>query len=79
MRILSKPASTSLLLIALSLSLATPVKAQIFMGKDSARQSQKAAKKEQKAQNKAARKQLRAQKKYEKGQRKAAKQTQRRA
>ncbi len=60
------------LLAALSLALPMPVRAQIFMGKDSARRAQKAAKKQQKALNKSA-------KKYRKAQLKAAKKARRRA
>lgn len=62
-----------MLLVALSFAWAMPATAQIFKGPDSARQAQKAAKKEQKVSNKAARKQQKAAKKYEKAQRKAAK------
>jgi hypothetical protein len=62
-----------ILLVALSLACSIPAKAQIFMGKDSARQSQQAAKREQKALKKAAKKQRKAMKKQEKAQRKAAK------
>jgi len=62
-----------MLLVALSFAWSMPATAQIFKGPDSARQAQKAAKKEQKASNKAARKQQKAAKKYEKAQRKAAK------
>ncbi len=65
-----------ILLIALSFACSISAKTQIFMGKDSARQSQNAAKKQQKALKKAQRK---AMKKYEKAQRKAAKKAQRRA
>ena len=68
-----------ILLIALSLACSISARAQIFMGKDSARQSQNAVKKQQKALKKAAKKQRKAMKKYEKAQRKAAKRAQRRA
>jgi hypothetical protein len=61
------------LLLALSFSWPTPAKAQIFMGPDSVRQAQKAAKKDQKARDKAAKKQQKAMRKQEKAQRKAAK------
>jgi hypothetical protein len=70
---------TVILLVALSFACSIPAKAQVFMGKDSARQSQKAAQREQKALKKAAKKQLKAMKKQEKAQRKAAKTPQRRA
>ena len=63
--------STFLLLVMLSLALSMPAEAQIFRGKDSVRQAQKAAKKNQKGLNKAA-------KKYRKAQRKAAKRARRR-
>jgi Skp family chaperone for outer membrane proteins len=62
-----------ILLVALSFAGSLPAKAQIFMGKDSVRQSQKAAQREQKALKKAAKKQRKAMKKQEKAQRKAAK------
>lgn len=74
-----KRVSAFIQLVALSFAWSTPVKAQIFMGKDSARQSQKAAKTEQKALRKAAKKQRKATKKYEKAQRKAARAPHRRA
>ena len=60
-----------LLLLVLSLTLSMPAGAQIFRGKDSVRQAQKAARKNQKGLNKAA-------KKYQKAQRKAAKRARRR-
>jgi hypothetical protein len=60
-----------ILLVALAGSMSAT--AQIFMGPNSARQAQKAAKKQQKAQNKAAEKQRKAMKKYQKTQQKAAK------
>jgi hypothetical protein len=47
------------LLVALSFASSIPAKAQIFSGPNSARQAQKAAKKQQKAQGKAAKKQHR--------------------
>jgi hypothetical protein len=68
-----------ILLSALSLAWSMPSKAQIFSGPDSARQAQKAAKREQKAQNKAAKQQQKSMKKYEKAQQKAAKRAQRHA
>jgi len=61
-----------ILLVVLSITCAMPARAQIFMGKDSARRAQKAAKKQQKARNKAI-------KKYQKAQRKAAKKARHRA
>ena len=64
------------LLAVLSVTWLMPAKAQIFKGPDSARQAQKAAKKERKAQAKAARKQQKAMNKYEKAQRKAARKSQ---
>jgi len=60
------------LLIALSFASMPVAQAQIFMGPDSARQAQKAAKKQQKAQDKLARKQQKALRKQGKAQRKAA-------
>ena len=68
-----------ILLGAASFAWSTPVEAQIFMGKDSARQSQKAAKAEQKAFKKAAKKQRKAMKKYQKAQQKVARASHRRA
>jgi uncharacterized membrane protein (DUF106 family) len=68
-----------ILVIALSLASSIPAKAQIFSGPDSARQAQKAAKKQQKAQSKAAKKQQKSVKKYEKAQHKASKRAQRHA
>jgi hypothetical protein len=68
-----------LLLVALSFAWSIPSKAQIFSGPDSARQAQKAAKKQQKTQNKAAKNQQKSMKKYEKAQQKAAKRAQRHA
>jgi len=70
---------TFILLVACSFAWSIPAKAQIFSGPDSARQAQKAAKKEQKAQTKAAQKQQKSMKKYEKAQQKAAKRAQRHA
>ena len=64
------------LLAILSFAWSRSAKAQIFKGPDSARQAQKAAKKERKAQAKAARKQQKAMNKYDKAQRKAAKKSQ---
>jgi len=66
------------LLFVLSLASSAPSEAQVFRGPDSARQAEKAAKKQQKASSKAAKKQQKAMKKYEKAQRKAAKKAQRR-
>jgi hypothetical protein len=66
------------LLFVLSLAWFAPSEAQVFRGPDSARQAEKAAKKQQKASSKAAKKQQKAMKKYEKAQRKAAKKAQRR-
>ena len=74
-----KQIAAFVLLIALSFAPSIPAKAQIFSGPDSARQAQKAAKKQQKAQNKAAKKQQKSMKKYEKAQQKAAKRAQRHA
>ena len=74
-----KRVPTFILLVALSFAWSIPAKAQIFTGPDSARQAQKAAKKEQKAQTKAAQKQQKSMKKYEKAQQKAAKRAQRHA
>lgn len=71
-----KPIPTFILLVALTMASYIPVRAQIFTGPNSARQAQKAAKKEQKARNKAARKQQKAANKYAKAQRKAAKRAQ---
>jgi hypothetical protein len=68
-----------ILLVALSFTSSMPAKAQIFSGPDSARQAQKAAEKQQKAQNKAAKQQQKSMKKYEKAQQKAAKRAQRHA
>jgi hypothetical protein len=68
-----------ILLVPLSLAWSIPAKAQIFSGPNSARQAQKAAKKQQKAQSKAAKKQQRSMQKYEKAQQKAAKRAQRHA
>jgi len=67
-----KRISAFLLFIALSFAV-LPSHAQIFKGPDSARLAQKAAKKEQKANDKRARKQMKAQAKYAKMQQKAAK------
>jgi hypothetical protein len=64
------------LLVALSFAWSIPAKAQVFSGPNSARQAQKAVKKEQKAQGKAAKKQQKSMQKYEKAQQKAAKRAQ---
>jgi hypothetical protein len=61
------------LLVVLSVVSSMPVKAQSSGVKEYARQSQIAAKKQQKLQKKAAKKQRKAMKKYAKAQRKAAK------
>ena len=74
-----KQVSIFVLLLALNFAWSIPTKAQIFMGNDSARKSQKAAKKDQKAFEKAAKKRRKAMKKNEKAQRKAAKRAQRHA
>jgi hypothetical protein len=74
-----KRIATLILLVASSFAWSIPANAQIFTGPDSARQAQKAAKKEQKAQTKAAQKQQKSMKKYEKAQQKAAKRAQRHA
>jgi hypothetical protein len=68
-----------MLLAALSLAWSMPAEAQIFRGKDSARQAEKANRKQQKAFKKAGKKQQKAARKYQKAQRKAAKRAQRRA
>jgi uncharacterized membrane protein (DUF106 family) len=68
-----------ILLAALSFTAAIPAKAQIFMGKDSVRRAQKAAKKQQKRRNKAARKQQKALNKAVRKQQKAMKKAQHRA
>lgn len=60
------------LLAVLSLGVMPVATAQVFMGPDSGRQAQRAAKKEQKTQNKLARKQQKAARKQAKAQRKAA-------
>jgi hypothetical protein len=74
-----KRIATLILVIASSFASLIPAKAQIFSGPDSARQAQKAAKKQQKAQSKAAKKQQKSMKKYEKAQQKASKRAQRHA
>jgi uncharacterized protein HemX len=61
------------LLLALSLAGSIPVHAQRMTPEQNARQSRKAAKKQQKFLNKANKKQRKAMKKYEKAQRKATK------
>jgi hypothetical protein len=66
------------LLLVLGLACLKPVQAQIFMGPDSTRQAQKAAKKQQKAFVKRAKKQQKALRKYQKAQRKAEKRQQHR-
>jgi uncharacterized membrane protein (DUF106 family) len=72
-----KPIPVFILLIALIFASSIPAKAQIFSGPNSTRQAQKAAKKQQKAQDKAAKKQQKSMKKYEKAQQKASKSAQR--
>lgn len=67
------------LLLGLSFACTMTANAQIFRGPDSARQADKASKKQQKAWQKSAKKQQKALKKQEKAQRKAAKRAQRRA
>jgi hypothetical protein len=62
-----------MLLVALCFAGSMPARAQIFRGPDSARQAEKANKKQQKALQKAARKQQKAFRKSSKAQRKAAK------
>jgi len=71
-----KRVPTLILLVALSFAWSIAAKAQIFTGPDSARQAQKAAKKQQKAQSKAAKKQQKSMQKYQKAQQKAAKRAQ---
>jgi hypothetical protein len=66
-----------ILLVALSVASSMPVAAQIFTGPNSARQADKAGRKQQKALNKAAIKQQKAISKSEKAQRKAAQKAQR--
>jgi len=61
------------LLVALSVAWSIPAKAQQMSVAESARQSRKANKKQQKMNRKVAKKQQKATKKYEKAQRKAAK------
>jgi hypothetical protein len=68
-----------ILLIELIFASSIPARAQIFSGPNSAGQAQKAAKKQQKAQNKAAKKQQRSMKKYERAQQKASERAQRHA
>jgi hypothetical protein len=60
-----------MLLVALSVAGSMPVQAQRMTPQQNARQSRKAAKKQQKMLNKANKKQRKAMKKYEKSQRKA--------
>jgi len=67
------------LLVALSVAWSIPAKAQHMSVAESARQSRKADKKQQKMNRKAAKKQQKATKKYEKAQRKAAKKANHRA
>jgi hypothetical protein len=66
-----------ILLVALSVASSMPAAAQIFTGPNSARQADKAGRKQQKALNKAAIKQQKAISKSEKAQRKAAQKAQR--
>jgi hypothetical protein len=74
-----KRSAAFMLLAALSFAWPALAGAQIFRGKDSVRQAEKAGKKGQKARDKTARKQQKAMRKYQKAQRKAAKRQQRRA
>ena len=67
------------LLVATSIAWPIPAKAQHMSVAESARQSRKADKKQQKINRKAAKKQQKAMKKYEKAQRKAAKKANHRA
>jgi hypothetical protein len=67
-----------ILLVALSVASSMPAAAQIFTGPNSARQADKAGRKQQKALNKAAIKQQKAISKSEKAQRKATQKAQRR-
>jgi hypothetical protein len=69
----------TLALILLTFLSSIPTGAQIFHGPDSARRSQHAAKKQQKALKKAGKKQRKAMRKYQKAQRRAARRQQRRA
>jgi hypothetical protein len=69
--------SVFLLLVALSFAWSLPAAAQIYTGPNSARQADKAGKKQQKALAKTAKKQQKATAKSEKAQRKAAKRAQR--
>jgi len=62
-----------ILLLALSFACSVPLHAQRMSPKENARQSRKAAKRQQKFLNKANKKQQKAMKKYEKAQRKATK------
>ena len=73
-----KRIATFLLLIALSVVCAIPANAQFTSVEENARQSQAAAKKQQKAMNKSAKKQRKAMKKYQKTQRKAGSKIQQR-
>jgi hypothetical protein len=68
-----------MLLVALSVAGSIPAKAQRISVAENARQSQKAAKKQQKMLRKADKKQRKAMKKYAKAQRKAVKKANRRA
>jgi hypothetical protein len=65
------------LILLVALSIAMPAAAQIFTGPNSARQADRAGRKQQKALNKAAIKQQKAINKSEKAQRKAAQKAQR--
>jgi uncharacterized protein HemX len=62
-----------LLLVALGAAWSVPATAQRISPEENARQSRKAAKKQQKMLNKANKKQRKSEKKYEKSQRKATK------
>lgn len=62
-----------MLLVVLSVAGAMPAQAQRISPEENARQSRKAAKKQQKMLNKASKRQAKAQKRFEKQQRKATK------
>jgi hypothetical protein len=75
---MKRTAAFMLLLVALSVAWSMPANAQRISTQENARQSQKAAKKQQKMLNKANKKQRKAMKKYSKAQRKATKKANRR-
>jgi len=62
---------TVVLLLILTSAWSTPAHAQIFMGPNSQKQAEKAAKKERKQELKSAKKQQKAMRKYEKREQKA--------